>query len=72
MSKIKLDKEINLDEVLRFAKEKHKGQKRDDGQEYITHPIRVAKIIYDYKAKYSSNKEVLIAAALLHDTLEDT
>jgi GTP pyrophosphokinase len=61
-----------LKEVLRFATEKHKGQKRDDGQDYIVHPIRVAKLVDKYKGQYSSNREILLAAALLHDTLEDT
>ena len=64
--------EVDLDKVLQFATEKHKGQKRDDGSDYITHPIRVAKIVEDFKAKTSSNRKVLLAAALLHDTLEDT
>ena len=72
MPKIELDREIDLEEVLRFATEKHKGQKRDDGRDYITHPIRVAKIVEKFKAGTSINKNVLIAGALLHDTLEDT
>ncbi len=72
MPKIELEKEIDLETVLKFATEKHKGQKRDNGDEYISHPIRVAKLVDEYKAKYSKNREVLVAAALLHDTLEDT
>ena len=72
MEKIILDKPINLDEVLEFAKVKHAGQKRDNGDDYIVHPIRVAKIVDYYKGQYSKNREVLLAASLLHDTLEDT
>ena len=72
MPKIELDREIDLEKVLRFATEKHRGQKRDDGRDYITHPIRVAKIVEKFKAGTSINKNVLIAGALLHDTLEDT
>ena len=72
MTAIKLDKDFKLEDVLEFATKKHKGQKRDDGQEYIVHPIRVANIVNEYKGKYSSNKKILLAAALLHDTLEDT
>ena len=72
MTKIILDTDLDLNEVLEFAKEKHKGQKRDDGRDYIIHPMRVAKIVDDYKGKNSSNRKVLFAAALLHDTLEDT
>lgn len=56
--------------ALAFATEKHKGQKRDDGQDYIIHPIRVAKIVERYKK--SENLENILCAALLHDTLEDT
>ena len=72
MTKILLDIDLDLNKVLEFAKEKHKGQKRDDGREYITHPMRVAKLVDDYKGKTSSNRKILFAAALLHDTLEDT
>lgn len=72
MTKILLDIDLDLNKVLEFAKEKHKGQKRDDGREYITHPMRVAKLVDDYKGKASSNRKILFAAALLHDTLEDT
>ncbi len=53
-----------------FAKEKHKGQKRDGGEPYIIHPIRVARIVFENKR--SSNISLLLCAALLHDTLEDT
>ena len=72
MAKIQLEKPIDLQKVLEFATEKHKGQKRDGGKDYIVHPIRVAEIVDKYKAKDSKNREVLLAAALLHDTLEDT
>ena len=72
MAKIFLEKPIDLQKVLEFATEKHKGQKRDGGKDYIIHPMRVAEIVDKYKAKDSQNREVLIAAALLHDTLEDT
>ena len=65
-------KEIDLKEVLKFASERHKGQKRDNGDDYIVHPIRVAKLVDKYKGKNSSNREILLAAGILHDTLEDT
>ena len=61
---------INIDEVLAFAKERHKGQLRSDGHEYITHPIRVSELVTKYKP--SKNINVLVAGALLHDVLEDT
>ena len=53
-----------------FAKQKHKFQLRDDGQPYIYHPVRVARLIAIYKP--SKNEDILVASALLHDTLEDT
>ncbi|MBQ0017342.1 MAG: bifunctional (p)ppGpp synthetase/guanosine-3',5'-bis(diphosphate) 3'-pyrophosphohydrolase [Clostridiales bacterium] len=59
-----------VQKALKFASEKHKGQKRDDGSDYIVHPIRVAKLVEQYKK--SSHMEDLLCAALLHDTLEDT
>lgn len=57
----KLDNLIN--KALLFATEKHKDQRRLDGQFYITHPVIVANNVTDPKAKI---------VALLHDTLEDT
>lgn len=67
---IDINEEINIKEVLEFATERHKGQLRSDGQEYITHPIRVSEIVEKYKP--SQNMSVLKAGALLHDVLEDT
>lgn len=61
---------VLIDKAYAFAKQKHRGQLRDGGQSYIIHPIRVAQLILKYKP--SKNQDVLIAAALLHDTLEDT
>ena len=67
---IDINEEINIDEVLKFAIERHKGQLRSDGQEYITHPIRVSEIVTKYKP--SQNANIIKAGALLHDILEDT
>ena len=62
--------EIDLKQVLAFAYKKHNGQVRDDGAPYITHPIRVARLVSKYKK--SKNYKLLMSASLLHDTLEDT
>ena len=67
---INSNEEVNIDEVLAFAREKHKGQYRYDGSEYIEHPIRVSEIIKKYKP--STNANILSAGAILHDVLEDT
>jgi len=45
----------------------HEGQKRQSGEAYFTHPIAVAEII----ANIGGDADT-IAAALLHDTVEDT
>ena len=54
-----------------FAAQKHRDQRRkdEDSSPYINHPISVAKIISEIGNV--EDPEVL-AAALLHDTLEDT
>ena len=49
-----------------FAYEKHFGQKRHTGEDYITHPLNVAYILSEINADYQT-----ICAALLHDTIED-
>ena len=67
---IDINEDINIDEVLEFATIRHKGQKRNDGTEYIEHPIRVMELVTKYKL--SSNIKILQAGALLHDILEDT
>ena len=49
-----------------FASRIHEKQKRKDGQEYIIHPLAVAQTCSSYWLD-----DVSIAAALLHDTIED-
>ncbi len=56
-----------LDGVLDYAVKMHDGQKRASGEPYITHPIAVAQILLDLGLDVST-----IAAALLHDCIEDT
>ena len=60
---------LELEEIKKayiFANEKHKGQKRASGENYIIHPLNVAYILSDIHADSKT-----IEAALLHDTIED-
>jgi len=62
--------EVDEDLVTRayhLAKRQHEGQVRQTGDPYITHPLAVAEIL----AGYGLDSET-IAAALLHDVVEDT
>jgi guanosine-3',5'-bis(diphosphate) 3'-pyrophosphohydrolase len=54
-----------------FAAYKHRNQKRKDEEKtpYINHPIAVAKIISEIG---NIEDPEILAAALLHDTIEDT
>ena len=59
--------EERYDNALRFAAEKHKGQFRIGGDEYIIHPMAVAEIVR--QNGYGIDVQI---AALFHDLLEDT
>jgi len=54
-----------------FAAQKHRDQRRKDREAspYINHPLRVAVLLSDIG---QVQDEEIIAAALLHDTIEDT
>ena len=49
------------------AEKAHQGQTRKSGDPYITHPVAVAQILADLGIGTAG-----LAAALLHDTVEDT
>ncbi|SEB75503.1 RelA/SpoT family protein [Microbacterium hydrocarbonoxydans] len=56
-----------IERAYAVAKEKHSGQQRQSGEPYITHPLAVAQILAEMGLGPRA-----IAAALLHDTVEDT
>ena len=53
--------------AYKYADNLHKGQYRQSGEPYISHPLNVAYIL----AELHADKDT-ICAGLLHDTLEDT
>ncbi len=59
--------EALLNRAYVYAMKAHGSQKRASGDPYFSHPLEVAAILTDLKLDDST-----IAAALLHDTIEDT
>ena len=55
-------------EALDFAVEAHAGQRRKSGDPYILHPCNVARILAE---EMEVREPEILAAALLHDTVED-
>jgi GTP diphosphokinase / guanosine-3',5'-bis(diphosphate) 3'-diphosphatase len=61
------DSAVLIRNAYAVAREAHEGQRRDSGEPYIDHPVAVAYILLDLRLDAAS-----IAAALLHDVVEDT
>ena len=67
MAKSKMDTSF-LDRALKFAVDAHKGiERRGKGFPYVIHPMEVVSIV----ATLTNDQEILAAAAL-HDVVEDT
>lgn len=63
-------KKADVAAALRYATEQHEGQFRKDGKTpYIEHPKAVMAIVRD---EFGVDDPDVQAAALLHDTIEDT
>jgi guanosine-3',5'-bis(diphosphate) 3'-pyrophosphohydrolase len=60
------DREL-LKRAFLFASEAHEGQQRRSGEPFIAHPVGVARVLADLHLDDST-----LAAALLHDVVEDT
>jgi GTP pyrophosphokinase len=56
-----------VERAYAVAEQRHRGQRRKSGEPYITHPLAVAEILAELGLTQST-----LAAALLHDTVEDT
>ena len=63
--------EALLFSALAFAADKHRNQRRKDAEAspYINHPIALARVLTDAGGV---TDPVVLAAAVLHDTIEDT
>ena len=59
---------VDLDAVFAFANVAHTGQKRKyTGDDYIVHPMAVSRLV-----EKNGGSDIQVAAALLHDVVEDT
>jgi GTP diphosphokinase / guanosine-3',5'-bis(diphosphate) 3'-diphosphatase len=56
-----------VEDAFRFSCEHHADQRRKSGEEFIVHPVGVAKICAGMRLDTET-----LCAALLHDTVEDT
>ena len=56
-----------ITEAWEFAVEKHKGKKRKSGEDFVEHPLNVAKILCDI-----NTDDTTIVAALIHETISES
>jgi GTP pyrophosphokinase len=56
-----------LEKAFRFARQWHEGQRRDSGEPYMAHSVRVARILAEMRMDL-----VAMQTGLLHDVVEDT
>ncbi|HET9046571.1 MAG TPA: RelA/SpoT family protein, partial [Casimicrobiaceae bacterium] len=56
-----------VERAFEFSESAHRGQFRKSGEPYITHPLAVASILSQWRLDAEG-----LAAALLHDVMEDT
>lgn len=58
---------LELEHAVDFATEKHAGQKRKSGEDYIIHPLATANTLIEWGMDIDT-----VLAGVLHDTVEDT
>lgn len=56
-----------LEQAFSYACDAHDGQRRRSGEDFIVHPVGVARIVAELRLDTDT-----VAAALLHDVVEDT
>lgn len=56
-----------INKAYKYALKYHEGQKRESGEDYIVHPLAVSYMLAQMHADSAT-----LAAALLHDVIEDT
>jgi GTP diphosphokinase / guanosine-3',5'-bis(diphosphate) 3'-diphosphatase len=56
-----------LERAFAFASARHEGQQRRSGEDFILHPLGVARILAEL-----GRDDATLAAALVHDVVEDT
>src|SRR5919199_1360298 len=61
-----VDREL-IERAFEFACEAHEGQQRRSGEDFILHPLGVARILAGLHLD-----DATLAAALIHDVVEDT
>lgn len=61
--------ELSLDQAIEFAQDMHQGQIRKGNKKpYVGHP----KAVYHILKSFKINDKLMLIAAWLHDTIEDT
>ncbi|WP_395477565.1 HD domain-containing protein [Rickettsia endosymbiont of Pantilius tunicatus] len=65
---------LEVKKGIYYARKYHGTQKRHPGEPYYSHPIEVAIMLADFVAHEAPKlyTAIMIQAALLHDTIEDT
>ena len=61
------DKLKKIEEAYNYANEKHVGKKRKSGEDFIEHPLCVAKILSEINVD-----DTTIVAALIHETISES
>ena len=64
---IEEEKLNKINEAYEFAVEKHKGKKRKSGEDFVEHPLNVAKILSNINVD-----DITIIAALIHETISES